>query len=429
MPSSGYGPSLVVVMCNDSQMGPNGPGESKATQSPEDGHIPDVGDKAARRSFVQRLLHRPIRHAIFLFLIILIVEYAVVPDLVVAKRSFVLLGRVNIFWLLGGLILEAASLAAYVKLTQEVLPAGGPGYGQLTRIDLSTLAVSHVVPGGTAAGSALGYRLLTSSGVSGADTGFALGTQGIGSAVVLNALLWLALVISIPLAGFKPAYVAVALVSVLLLLIFGVLVYLLTRGEDHLTSLLVVIARRVRFLHEDAMQELVRRLGERLRDLLANQQLLWRAAAWAAANWLLDAASLWAFVSAFGRIVDPIDLFVAYGVAMVLAAIPITPGGLGVVETSATLLLASFGVPKGVALFGVLGWRLIEFWLPIPVGAGTYISLRMKPGSRIRGGRKVLSELTSKDPHPREPHGAATPSMLPAGPGSKELSPPSPPAS
>ena len=35
----------------------------------------------------------------------------------------------------------------------------------MARIELATLAVSHVVPGGTGPASALGYRLLTESGV------------------------------------------------------------------------------------------------------------------------------------------------------------------------------------------------------------------------------------------------------------------------
>ena len=43
------------------------------------------------------------------------------------------------------------------------------------RIQMSTKALSNIVPGGSAAGSALGYRLLTLSGVTGPDAGFALG--------------------------------------------------------------------------------------------------------------------------------------------------------------------------------------------------------------------------------------------------------------
>src|SRR5208282_3908072 len=73
---------------------------------------------------------------------------------------------------------------------------------RLFRINMSTLALSHVSPGGTAPGAALGYRLLTQSGVNGADAGFALGTQGIGSAVVLNVLFWLSLVGFLIFNGF-----------------------------------------------------------------------------------------------------------------------------------------------------------------------------------------------------------------------------------
>ena len=89
-----------------------------------------------------------------------------------------------------------------------------------------------------------------------------------------------------------------------------------------------------------------------------------------------DAASLWVFIAAFHRYVSPIDLLVAYGLANVLAVIPITPGGLGVVEGVLIPTLHGFHVPSKVALLGVLGYRLVNFWLPIPVGGATYVSLR-----------------------------------------------------
>ena len=83
---------------------------------------------------------------------------------------------------------------------------------------LATTAVSHVVPGGAAGGAGLGYHLLTAEGVDGADAGFALATATLGSTLVLNSLLCMALVVSIPVAGLHPAYVAVALVGLLALL-------------------------------------------------------------------------------------------------------------------------------------------------------------------------------------------------------------------
>ena len=54
-----------------------------------------------------------------------------------------------------------------------------------------------------AAGSAIGYRMLTLAGVRGADAGFGLVAAGMGSAVMLNVILWVTLFVSIPLAGFR----------------------------------------------------------------------------------------------------------------------------------------------------------------------------------------------------------------------------------
>lgn len=59
-----------------------------------------------------------------------------------------------------------------------------------------------------------------------------------------------------------------------------------------------------------------------------------------------------------------------------LALLPVTPGGLGLVEGAAVPLLVSFGTPHGSALLGVLTWRLFGFWLTIPLGLLAYAWLR-----------------------------------------------------
>src|SRR4029453_17616376 len=65
---------------------------------------------------------------------------------------------------------EAAAIAAYARLTRNVLPRGSrPSLWTVLRIDLATLSVSHLVPGGAAAGSTLGYRLLGQAGLDGGD--------------------------------------------------------------------------------------------------------------------------------------------------------------------------------------------------------------------------------------------------------------------
>ena len=337
-------------------------------------------------------VRREVRVSVGTVLVFLFVFYVALP-LVASHRSQVsALAHINVAYLALGVLLEIAALAAYAQLTHSVLPHGGPSRFRLFRINLSTLALSHVSPGGTAPGAALGYRLLTQSGVTGADTGFALGTQGIGSAVVLNVIFWCSLVSFLVLHGFRvPAgldghsstsasvlVLVAAAVGVVLLGAFGGLFYLLTRGQERASSIIRTVSGHIRFLDADRFTSLVERLADRFAVLVDDRPLLWRAGGWAAANWLLDAASLWVFVAAFGHVISPVDLLTAYGLANILAAVPITPGGLGVVEFVLVTMLAGFGLTDGQALSGVLAYRAVNFWLPIPFGGLAYASLELE---------------------------------------------------
>ncbi len=345
-----------------------------------------------------------IRRVVLLLAGAFVVIHFLVPQIAGVHRAFYRLGQVDLRWLLLAVALEALSIIAYTLLTRSVLPRGKPQprFDVLLRTQFSTLAVSHVVPGGTAAGGALGYRLLTAAGLSGTDTAFALATQGVGSAVVLNVLLWIALVASIPLHGYNPLYGTAGVLGALLIAAFATVVVLLMRGEEGSVKVLRATAARLPLLDPDRVVAIVRRFADRLRTLVADRALVSRAAGWAAANWLLDAASLWVFVGAFGHWVRLDDLLVAYGLANVLAVLPITPSGLGVVEFVLTSTLVGFGTPRDIALLGVITYRVLNFWLPIPIGGLAYLSLRAEFGVRERGSEQ-LRELAKQSLEEAEP--------------------------
>jgi uncharacterized protein (TIRG00374 family) len=351
----------------------------------------DRGEHPSRR---RPRIPRSVRGTITIVVLFFVLEYLLLPEVASARKSINLLGRVNIAWLLLATSLELLALAAYAELTRTVLSPGAPSRFRLLRINMSSLAVSHVVPGGGAPGAAVAFRLLTEAGVSGSTAAFGLATQGIGSAVVLNIIFWFFLLISIPLRGYNPLYGFAAIAGVILLAIFGGIVLLLVRGQGQGAQLLYRVAVRVPFLNHDKLSAQVQNVADRLQLLFRNRELLIRALVWAAANWLLDAASLWVFVMAFGHGLSPVDLLVAYGLANILAVIPITPAGLGVVEGVLIPTLAGFGVPKATAVVGVLAWRLVNFWLPIPIGGIAYFSLRFGPFSKRR------DRSAAEHPHP-----------------------------
>src|SRR6202161_3392336 len=327
-----------------------------------------------------RWIPRNVEITVMVLLLFFVGEYILLPELASARKEFHQLSHLNFLWLILGALLEFASLAAYAQLTHSVLSPGAPSRFRIFRINMWALAISHTLPGGQVPGTAASYRLLTDpsapSKVSGSTAAFGLATQGIGSAVVLNVIFWLALLISIPLQGYNPLYGFAAILGVLLLAIFAGVIFFLTRGEKQASVFLKKVANRLPFVKAETVTSLVQKVADRMKILFTSSDLLVKSGSWAAANWLLDCASLYVFLLAFGARVSPIDVLVAYGLANILAVIPITPSGLGVVEITVIAVLKGFGVPGDVAAGGVLTWRLGNFWLAIPFGGASYLSLR-----------------------------------------------------
>jgi uncharacterized membrane protein YbhN (UPF0104 family) len=78
-------------------------------------------------------------------------------------------------------------------------------------------------------------------------------------------------------------------------------------------------------------------------------------------------------------------LFVALAVgvfgpaANIASVIPLTPGGLGVIEVTLVAVTVGFGAPRPTAVLAVLGYGLVNYWLPLLPGALAYPQLRFRP--------------------------------------------------
>lgn len=75
---------------------------------------------------------------------------------------------------------------------------------------------------------------------------------------------------------------------------------------------------------------------------------------------------------AFGSLVNPGAIIVAYAVASVAGLISILPGGVGVYEGLMTAILTSAGVPNALALSATLVYRVLTMIIFLPIGFVLY---------------------------------------------------------
>ncbi len=120
----------------------------------------------------------------------------------------------------------------------------------------------------------------------------------------------------------------------------------------------------------------------RLAAVAPNRRQWGRAATYAAGNWVLDCLCLTLALAAVGAPVPWDGLLLAYAAAQLATNLPITPGGLGVVEGSMTVALVAFGGGQESTVAAVLLYRILSFWLLLPVGWGSWAAITFRARDR-----------------------------------------------
>jgi hypothetical protein len=96
--------------------------------------------------------------------------------------------------------------------------------------------------------------------------------------------------------------------------------------------------------------------------------------------------------------------------------LPLTPGGLAVVEGSLAALLVAYGMPTGAAVAATLLYRVIGFWALVPIGWTFYAALshRSTTGAdRIPGQAASIHGPPATAPPAAAPPATASPATAP----------------
>ncbi len=313
--------------------------------------------------------------------------YLVFPSLAAVFDSFPKLTSLDPVWFSIALVLQVAHFACTIALQRIALRT--KAWFPVATSQLSGNAISLIVPGGAAFGAATQFRMLAAAGSDPATsvaglTAFSL--LGIGGLLALPIFVLPAIVAGTPIANGLLHAALLGIVAFVLFAGFGALV--LTLDPALRWAGRVVQSTRNRLKRKaEPMTGLQDRLvfeRNRIRDVLGRR---WKAAMLLSSGRLaFDFGTLLATIRATGARPNPSLVLLAYAVAGLLALIPITPGGLGIVEAGLSALLILAGVPAGDAVVATLAYRIISYWLPILVGPFAYLAFRLRYGKPGHGG-------------------------------------------
>ena len=307
--------------------------------------------------------------------------YLLFPSLVAVFTQWRSLRDLDLRWIALAVVFEAASVTSLWEVQRIALRT--PSWFAVGTAQLAGNAAGNIVPGGGAASGAVAYRMLVQAGVRSEDVVGGLTAVAIANAAAVLAFPLLALPAIIgglqaPSGLLQTAYIGA---GAFVLLVLGGLAAFLSDRPLLITGRAIDAVLRMFPSKRDAHGT-----GERLllqRDALRHAfGARWPyALCGIAGKPAFDYLGLVCCLAAVGARPNPSLVILAYSGAVLLTLIPFTPGGLGFVEAGLTGLLALAGATAHQAVVATLAYRLLVFWLPLPLGGLAYALHRRRYGT------------------------------------------------
>jgi uncharacterized protein (TIRG00374 family) len=294
--------------------------------------------------------------------------YFFAPSIAEVFSAYDRLGRVQPLFLLPAVICAIASFAC-VWLVQA-LALGTRDWFSVVTTQLAGNGFNRITPGGGATGTALQANMLADAGCDLTVAATALTVQSVLSTASIVALPVFALPFivagtQVPSGLLQAFWIGIPVF--LLMVAIGISIFV---ADTPLRALGHAVAwMRCKFRHAPMDDS----LGARLlagRDQIQRQiGPHWELALGASlARWLFEYGVLVLTLWGLSADPDPALVLLAFVAASVLGLLPFTPGGLGFVEAGLAATLAIAGISTGDALVATLVYRLLTFWIPIPLG-------------------------------------------------------------
>jgi putative heme transporter len=291
-------------------------------------------------------------------------------------------GHLHWWWFPVALVVEALSYLAFAIVQYQLLAAGRlrAPFRPLYAVTLAAQAVNNSLPGGAAFALVYGFRWYRRFG---ADEGLAAWTM-VGTMVAASVSLTIVAAAGLAIATEQGAtldLIPVVIGALAVTVAIGV-IFVYERPLTFLITWSLHFTRRVVGRPRGDLAAYIDRVIRQVTVVRLDWRQIVTITTWAVANWVLDCGCFALSFLVVGAGIPWKGLLLAYGAGQLAATLPITPGGLGVVEGSITIALVAFGGSEPSVVAAVLIYRLISFWIEIPVGvlSGGWLALGVRRG-------------------------------------------------
>ncbi len=333
---------------------------------------------------------------------------AAVALYVVAGRSDELtvvssyLSKIDPFWVVAAFGLEMVSIAAFALIQRRLAAAGGVDIPAtaLFGITLAGNSITNSLPAGPAWASYFSFRQYRRFGADSTLSAWILIGLFLASSLTLAVLATAGLIVA-STTGAGSFGITNTIVSV----VFGTLavtgtavLFLHRRGtlEPVATRFLYLSRRLVRYPRGDPAL-VAARIVQRLRAVSPSRSDAVVTLGWAMVNWVTDLLALVASFYAVGVAVPWSGILLAYGAGQLAANLPVTPGGLGVVEGSLEVALVAYGGSQGSTVAAILLYRIVSFWLLLPLGWISWLSIHFAERKDAVRSQPALPPVTTAE--------------------------------
>ncbi|MEX2204533.1 MAG: lysylphosphatidylglycerol synthase transmembrane domain-containing protein [Actinomycetota bacterium] len=346
-------------------------------------HAPTTGPDAARRKRVRRIAGAVVSLvvvvAIFAFAVPRIADYSAVWATISSLTPIELstIAAATVFNLFTYWLASTAALPG-LKLTQSAV------------LTTTTTSVANLLPAGGAVAVGLTYTILRSWGFDNHAIALYVGVTGIWNVFLKLGLPILALAILAITGQASGALVAAALIGLAVLAVAVGLFALALWKKDLARRIGDGLGRAVSFVRRPFGKKPITTWGEQAvafrRRTIELVEKRWLAITVTTvmshlALWLVLLLAL-RHVGISEAEVSTLQVLAVYAFGRLLGALPITPGGLGVVELGYIGGLVAAGGNEPQVVAAVLLFRVLTYVVQIPLGGFTYLWWRANSGWR-----------------------------------------------